>query len=77
MTNNIHLPNRRRKKELSVGIFWVIGGKLVIDSTPLSNAEDYGAFEIHPGDHCSVWRSFSEAVLFLPTWSTRNVHAVE
>lgn len=28
---------------------------LEIDSTALGKAEDYGAFKVYPGDHCSVW----------------------
>ena len=46
--------------EPKVGIFWLSDGNLVIDSTLLSKAEDYGgAFKIHPGDHCSVWEKVS------------------
>jgi hypothetical protein len=41
-----------------VGIFWLVDGKLVIDRTALSKAENYGAFKVHPGDHCSVWEMF-------------------
>jgi hypothetical protein len=42
--------------ERQVGIFWLVDGRLVIDSIALSKAEDYGGtFKIHPGDHCSVW----------------------
>jgi hypothetical protein len=41
-----------------VGIFWLVDGKLVIDRTALSKAENYGAFKVHPGDHCSVWEKF-------------------
>jgi hypothetical protein len=44
-------------REPQVGICWLIGGKLVIDSTGLSNAESYGAFKVYPGDHCSVWEN--------------------
>lgn len=47
--------SRRRKKEPHVGIFWLVNGKLVMDSTSLSISEDYGGFKIHPADHCSVW----------------------
>jgi hypothetical protein len=46
--------SRRRKKEARVGIFWLVDGKPVIDSTPLSKAENYSAFKVHPEDHCSV-----------------------
>lgn len=38
-----------------MGICWLVAGKLLIDSTSLSNAESYGAFKVHAGDHCSVW----------------------
>ena len=47
--------SRRRKKEPYVGIFWLVDGKLVMDNTALSMSEDYGAFKVHPEDHCSVW----------------------
>ena len=69
--------SRRRKKEPHVGIFWLVDGKLVIDNTALSMSEDYGVSKVHPGDHISVWRSFSAAELFLPAWSTRNGHVAE
>ena len=41
--------------EPQVGIFWRVDEKLVVDSTLVSKDEDYGAFKVHPGDHCSVW----------------------
>jgi len=41
--------------EPTVGIFWLVGEKLVFDVTPLSQAEDYGDFKIHSGNHISVW----------------------
>ena len=25
------------------------------DGTAISKAENYGAYKVHPGDHCSVW----------------------
>ena len=40
-----------------VGIFFVVGDELFIESTPLSSAEPYGEdFLIHPGDHASFWK---------------------
>lgn len=51
---------RHRKKEPSVGIFWVISGKLVIDSTPLIQAEPYGVHLTHPGSHLEVWTMFQQ-----------------
>lgn len=40
-------PTHSREKEPFVGIFWVIDGRLVIDSTPLSEAEPYGDHLTH------------------------------
>jgi hypothetical protein len=33
----------------------------MIDSTVLSEAEDYGDFKIHAGDHYSVWEKLQQA----------------
>ena len=60
MIANIHPPTRNRKKEPSVGIFWVIRGKFVIDSTPLSQSEPYGVHLPHPGSHVEVWTMFQQ-----------------
>ena len=38
-----------------VGIFWLVGGKLVIDSTPLGEGEPYGDHLTHPRSHIDVW----------------------
>ena len=38
-----------------VGIFWLVGKHLVMDTTPLSEAGKYGDFKIHDGDHVSHW----------------------
>jgi len=43
------------KESPHVGIFWLIKGKLIIDSASLSDAEDYGHFRIHPRSHEKVW----------------------
>ena len=43
--------------EPEVGIFFVVGDELFIESTPLGAAESYGEdFLIHPGDHASFWK---------------------
>jgi len=56
---NTHQNERRQSSEPAVeprvGILWLVAGTLVTDSTAFSMAEDYGAFKVHPGDHCSVW----------------------
>jgi hypothetical protein len=51
----IHQPATHRKNEPQVGIFWVVGGKLVIDSTVLGDGERYG-------DHLSVLATIMGAV---------------
>jgi hypothetical protein len=52
---NVHHGDRCGASESQVGIFWLVFGKLVMDSTVLSLAGDYGTFKVHSGDHCSVW----------------------
>jgi hypothetical protein len=52
---NVHHDDRCKATEPQVGILWLVDGKLIVASTALSMAEDYGAFKVHPGDHCSVW----------------------
>jgi hypothetical protein len=38
-----------------VGIFWLIGKRIVIDTMPVSEAGDYGEFLIFEGDHITLW----------------------
>ena len=38
-----------------VGIFWLVNGKLSIDSMPLGEAEPYGDHLTHPRSHIDVW----------------------
>jgi hypothetical protein len=35
----------------------LVDGKPIIDSTPLSEAEDYDDFQTHPRSHLDVWGS--------------------
>lgn len=51
----LHEGTSRRMPEPRVGIFWVVRGKLVIDSTPLGEAEPYGDHLTHPRSHFDVW----------------------
>ena len=46
--------------EPQVGIFWLLKGKLLIDRTPLKEAEEYGVFKIHSGNHIAVWGKFQQ-----------------
>jgi hypothetical protein len=38
-----------------VGIVYLVGDKLWIDSTPVAEAGSYGDFAIHEHDHISYW----------------------
>jgi hypothetical protein len=40
------------------GIFWLVKKTLVIDSTRLSEADDYGDFKTHSRSHLDVWEQF-------------------
>jgi hypothetical protein len=41
-----------------VGIFWLLNGKLIIDSTPLDEAEPYGDHLTHSRSHIDVWEQW-------------------
>jgi hypothetical protein len=38
-----------------VGIFWLLSKRILIDTTPLSDAGKYGDFRIFEGDHVTLW----------------------
>ena len=38
-----------------LGIFWLVGKRLIIDTMPLSEAGKYGDFAIFEGDHVTYW----------------------
>jgi hypothetical protein len=57
---------KRRKQEPHVGIFWLVRGKLLIDSSALSGAEGYGDFKIHSRGHAEVWEQFQQRGLVFP-----------
>ena len=41
--------------EPRVGIFWLVDKRLIIDTTAISEAGDYGDFSIYEGDHITLW----------------------
>lgn len=41
--------------EPRLGIFWLIGQRVIVDTTALSEAGDYGDFKICEGDHVTLW----------------------
>lgn len=46
--------------EPSVGIFWLIGQRIIIDTTALSEAGKYGDCNIHEGDHVTHWAAMEK-----------------
>lgn len=44
-----------KAREPRIGIFFLVGRNLLIDSTALSKAGLYGEFLIHEGDHITFW----------------------
>lgn len=46
--------------EARVGIFWLVAGSLLFDTTPLSAAEAHLHFRIHPGDHVTAWKRLQQ-----------------
>ena len=53
-------PAQSILSEPCVGIFWLFEGKLIIDSTPLSQAESYGDALTHPTGHIDFWTAQQE-----------------
>jgi hypothetical protein len=51
----------RQRKNPHVGIFWVVGGKPIIDRTPLGQAETYGDHLTHPRSHLEVWTRLQQS----------------
>src|SRR5664279_3205210 len=41
--------------EPRVGIFWLVGNNIIIDSTAIPEAGKYSDFAIHEGDHVTLW----------------------
>ena len=59
-------PVKRTRKEAKptaeprLGIFWLVDGKLLIDSAPLSECEQYGDHLNYPGSHIHVWEQWRQ-----------------
>src|SRR5665213_1697043 len=51
------LPKRKNEESTSprVGIIYLVGLELLIDSTPLAEAGHYGEFRIHECSHIAYW----------------------
>ena len=46
--------------EARLGIFWLVDGKLLIDSVPLSECERYGDHLNYPDSHTRVWEQWQQ-----------------
>jgi hypothetical protein len=51
---------RSAAPEAHVGIFWLYNGKVIIDSTTLSDAEPYGDALTHSISHIDYWTALQE-----------------
>jgi len=50
--------NAKPVTEPRLGIFWLVDGKLLIDSAPLTECEQYGDHLNYPGSHIDVWEQW-------------------
>jgi hypothetical protein len=48
-------------KSPKVGIFWLVNGRLLFDSTPVHEAENYAHFKTHPLSHIDHWSKLQDA----------------
>ena len=60
------MPPKQSKTEPRVAIFWLFEGKLIIDSTPLSEAEPYGDALTHANSHIDYWTTQQERGVITP-----------
>ena len=47
--------DRKQDETPAVGIFWLVNGRLVIDCTPVAQAESYGDCKTHERSHSDYW----------------------
>ena len=52
--------------EPKVGILWLVGGRLIIDSTPVSQGEPYGEHVGHAASHVDYWAELQRKGLVPP-----------
>jgi len=60
MRKPVKSNERTARTEARLGIFWFVKGKLLIDSTPLSECEHYGDHLNYPGSHIDVWTHWQQ-----------------
>ncbi len=55
------MTKAKKRKEPRLGILWLVEGKLLIDSVPLSESETYADHLIYPGSDRHVWEQWQKA----------------
>lgn len=64
VTNRKRLPPSGGSQP-HVGIFYLVGSKLLIDSTPIDRAGSWGEFAVHEPSHLKYWARLTKAHLVL------------
>ena len=49
------MPKKNSDRAPLLGIFWLVGGKLIFDKSHLNEAEHYADHLTHPHSHVRVW----------------------
>ncbi len=55
------MAKKNSDREACLGIFWLVDGKLVIETLPLSETEKYGDHLTYPQGHNKVWGELQRA----------------
>jgi len=55
-----------QQPEPCVGIFWLIGTRIISDTTPISKAESYSTALTHPTGHIDHWARLQRTGAVLP-----------
>jgi hypothetical protein len=59
---NRRYQDAKKAGKPEVGIFWTTaGGKLLMDGTPITEAESYGNLKIYDGTHTKLWDTYQRA----------------
>jgi hypothetical protein len=61
MKKRQHKKNKRGAAEPEVGIFFLVGSKLLVERTSLAEAGTYADCMIHEGDHIHFWEKLLRA----------------
>jgi hypothetical protein len=54
------MTKAKKPKEPRLGIFWLVKGRLLIDSVPLSECETYADHLIYPPSHVHLWEQWQK-----------------